>query len=84
MSREYPWKARKQEVLQFIKKRGFVSRYELEERFGLAPEGVNVRLRRLKKAGLVINMTKNCHDSHPLVAQIQKAAHFVFVTDAQK
>lgn len=52
--------ATKLDVLEFIMKRGLVWAYELKEKFGYSPESVAVRLSRLKKQGLVINMTKGC------------------------
>jgi len=52
--------ATKLDVLEFIMKRKLVWAYELAEKFGYDPRYVAVLLSRLKKAGLVINMTKGC------------------------
>jgi DNA-binding IclR family transcriptional regulator len=52
-------KARKLDVLEFIMKRELIEAYELEERFGYSHTSVRPLLTRLKKAGLVINMTKD-------------------------
>lgn len=52
--------ATKVDVLEFIMKRGVVRSYELEEKFGYSPKYVPILLYRLKKAGLIINMTKGC------------------------
>lgn len=51
-------KATKKDVLTFIKERKIISPYELAERFRFSPKYVRNLLWRLKKAGLVINMTK--------------------------
>jgi Mn-dependent DtxR family transcriptional regulator len=52
--------ATKIDVLEFIMKRRLVWPYELEEKFGYSFRYVPVLLNRLKRAGLVINMTKGC------------------------
>ena len=52
--------ATKLDILKFIMERKLVWAYELEEKFGYGPGSVAVRLSRLKKAGLVINMTEGC------------------------
>ena len=53
-------KASKLDVLEWIMKKGMVWAYELAEHFGFTPHYVENLLWRLKKAGLVINMTKGC------------------------
>ena len=52
-------RARKLDVLKFIMKRGLIEAYELEEMFGYSHTSVRPLLTRLKKARLVINMTKD-------------------------
>lgn len=52
--------ATKLDVLEFIMKRKLACPYELAEKFGFSPRYVPVLLNRLKKAGLVINMTRDC------------------------
>lgn len=52
--------ATKLEILDFIQKRDLVWAYEIEQRFDYSPRYVPVLLHRLKKAGLIINMTKGC------------------------
>jgi len=52
--------ARKLDVLEWIMKRRLVWPYELEDHFGFSREYAYVLLSRLKKAGLVINMTRGC------------------------
>jgi DNA-binding transcriptional regulator PaaX len=52
--------ATKMDILEFIMKRELVWAYELEEKFGYSHRYVPVLLHRLKKAGLIINMTKGC------------------------
>ncbi len=52
--------ARRLDLLKFIKKRKLVYAYEIEENFGYTYRSVSVTLTRLKKAGLIINMTKGC------------------------
>lgn len=47
-------------ILEFIMKKELVWAYELEDEFGYSPRSVAVRLSRLKKQGLIINMTKGC------------------------
>ena len=41
-------------------KRGLVWAYDSVERFGYSPRYVPVLLNRLKRAGLIINMTRGC------------------------
>ena len=53
-------KASKLQVLEFIKERQLVWVYELVQKFGYTDHGARIRLNRLKKDGLVINMTKGC------------------------
>ena len=53
-------KATKLQVLEFIKERQLVWVYEIEQKFGYTDHGARIRLIRLKKAGLVINMTRGC------------------------
>jgi len=48
------------DLLKFIKERKQVYAYEIEENFGYAYHSVPETLTRLKKAGLIINMTKGC------------------------
>lgn len=50
----------KVDALEFIMKRELVWAYELEEKFGYSPRYVLVLLNRLKRAGLIINMTRGC------------------------
>lgn len=50
--------ATKLEILEFIMEKGIIWAYELEEKFGYSPKYVPTLLYRLKKAGLIINMTK--------------------------
>ena len=52
--------ATKLQVLEFIAKRRLVWVYEIEQEFGYTIRSARDRLRRLKKAGLVINMTRGC------------------------
>ena len=52
--------ASKLDILEFIMKRKLVWAYELEEHFGYSCRSVPVILHRLKKAGLIISMTKGC------------------------
>ncbi len=52
--------ARKLDILEFIMKRELIRAYELEEKFGYSPKSVPETLYRLKKAGLIINMTRGC------------------------
>jgi len=52
--------AGKLDLLEFIKKRELVYAYEIEENFGYSHRSVPNTLTRLKKAGLIINMTKGC------------------------
>jgi len=53
-------RADKLTILEFIMKRSLVWPYELREKFGYSDESAYVTLSRLKKAGLIINMTKGC------------------------
>ena len=48
------------DLLKFIKKRGLVYAYEIEEKFGYSHRSISNTLTRLKKAGLIINMTRGC------------------------
>ena len=48
------------DLLKFIKERELVYAYEIEEKFGYSNRSVPATLTRLKKAGLIINMTKGC------------------------
>ena len=50
----------KLDILEFIMKRGLTWPYELVEKFGYSPRYVPILLNRLKRAGLVINMTRGC------------------------
>lgn len=50
-------KANKLTVLEFIKQRRIVQAFELCEKFGYSLNYAHVRLQRLKRQGLVINMT---------------------------
>lgn len=52
--------ARRLDILEFIMKRGLVWTYELEQHFGYAPRSVFMLVSRLKRAGLIINMTRGC------------------------
>lgn len=51
-------KASKMDVLEFIMRRSVVQVYELQGKFRYSYWGAKNRLRRLKKEGLVINMTR--------------------------
>jgi len=53
-------KATKLDILEFISKRRLVWAYDLRDKFRYSPEYVRNLLYRLKKAGLIINMTKGC------------------------
>lgn len=53
-------KAEKLDVLEFIMNRKDIYLYELEDKFNYSFWGAYNRLRRLKKEGLVINMTRGC------------------------
>jgi Mn-dependent DtxR family transcriptional regulator len=48
------------DILEFIMQRRIIWGYELIEKFGYSPESVDKTLRRLKKRGLIINMTRGC------------------------
>jgi len=52
--------ANKLEILAFIRERKLVWVHEIRDRFGYSPQYVPHLLSRLKKARLVINMTKGC------------------------
>lgn len=52
--------ATKMDILEFISKKRIVWAYELAEKFRFSHRYVPVLLNRLKKAGLVINMTRGC------------------------
>ena len=54
--------ARKIDILEFIARRKMVWSYELVEKFGYSEKTVPKLLYRLKKAGLIINMTKGCYE----------------------
>ncbi len=51
--------ASKLDILEFIMRRNFISPYELVEKFHYSESSVSRTLGRLKKAGLIINMTKD-------------------------
>lgn len=51
--------ATKFDILEFIMKTELIQRYQLEEKFGYSPKSVGQVLNRLKKAGLLINMTRD-------------------------
>jgi len=51
--------ASKLDILEFIMRRNFISPYELVEKFHYSENSVSRTLGRLKKAGLIINMTKD-------------------------
>jgi len=50
--------ARKLDILEFIMKKRLVWAYEIEQKFGYSPWSISKTLTRLKKAGLIINMTR--------------------------
>ena len=52
-------KAEKLTVLKFIMDRGVIHPYDLVE-FGYTDRSARVRLKRLKKEGPIINMTRGC------------------------
>ncbi len=52
--------ARRLDLLKFIRERELVYAYEIEENFGYSHRSISNTLTRLKKAGLIINMTKGC------------------------
>ena len=52
--------AKQLDLLKFIKARKVVYAYEIKEKFGYSHRSVPATLTRLKKAGLIINMTKGC------------------------
>ena len=51
---------RKIDILEFIARQKMVWSYELVDRFGYSEKTVPKLLYRLKKAGLIIKMTKGC------------------------
>jgi len=51
-------KATKLDVLEFIKKKGLIEIWQLRDKFNYSDESAHKRLQRLKKQGLVINMTR--------------------------
>lgn len=51
--------ARRLDLLEFIEKRELVYAYEIEEKFGYSHHSLSNTLTRLKKEGLVINMTRD-------------------------
>ena len=51
-------KATKLDVLEFIKKKGLIEIWQLRDKFNYSDESAYKRLQRLKKQGLVINMTR--------------------------
>lgn len=51
-------KAMKLDVLEFIKKKGLIEIWQLRDKFNYSDESAYKRLQRLKKQGLVINMTR--------------------------
>lgn len=50
-------RATKLDVLEFIKKKGLIEIWQLRDKFNYSDESAYKRLQRLKKQGLVINMT---------------------------
>lgn len=52
--------ATKLEILEFMMGKRIIWAYELEEKFSYSPKTIPKLLYRLKKAGLIINMTKGC------------------------
>ena len=52
--------ARRLDLLKFIRERELVYAYEIKENFGYSHRSISNTLTRLKKAGLIINMTKGC------------------------
>jgi len=52
--------ARKLDILKFIMNNKLVWIYQFEEEFGFSRNYARVLLSRLKRAGLVINMTRGC------------------------
>ena len=52
--------ATKIDILEFMMKRKLVWLYEVEEKFGYSSRSVPNVLYRLKKAGLITNMTRGC------------------------
>ena len=50
--------ATKLDILEFIKRREIILPYELAEKFHYSEKTIPKLLHRLKKAGLVINMTR--------------------------
>lgn len=52
--------ATKIEILEFIMRRKYIWPYEIAEKFGYSLSSARVILTRLKRAGLIINMTRGC------------------------
>ena len=52
--------ATKLDILEFIKRKKIISSYELVEKFHYSEKTIPKLLYRLKKAGLIINMTRGC------------------------
>jgi DNA-binding MarR family transcriptional regulator len=50
--------ATKLDILEFIMRRKLISPYELAEKFYYSEKSILKLLHRLKKAGLIINMTR--------------------------
>ena len=50
--------ATKLDILEFIMRRKLISPYELAEKFRYSEKSIPKLLHRLKKAGLIINMTR--------------------------
>ncbi len=48
------------DLLKFIRERELIYAYEIEGKFGYSHRSISNTLTRLKKAGLIINMTKGC------------------------
>ena len=55
-------KADKLTILQFIKQKRLIWVYDLVEKFKYTDKSARERLRRLKRQGLVINMTRGCYE----------------------
>lgn len=55
-------KANKLTILQFIKQKRLIWVYDLVEKFKYTDRSARQRLKRLKKQGLVINMTRGCYE----------------------
>ena len=52
-------KATKREILDFIAEQGMIEVWQLRDKFGYTHESAKSKLSRLKKEGLVINMTRD-------------------------